>query len=175
MIPTEVAAFLAKVSAVDNRKLSAQTVDAWTEILHERISITDAWQAARDHFATRAGEYLMPGHINDRVAQIRKARLDVMRTPEPPDTIDPDDIPAQLAWTRAYRAAIGDGHNEDRAEKIACATVGAAIPARIEAARPVGALVQATADAMPRIPRRGAAMTRQALAAAGAVSEGESA
>jgi hypothetical protein len=97
----------------------------------------------------------MPGHINERTKQMRNARLAVMKTPEPPDTIDPDDIPAHLAWTRAYRAAIGDGHDEQRADEIACATVGVRRPPAIAAVRPVAQLVEQAARTT-RIPARGA-------------------
>jgi hypothetical protein len=153
MIPTEVAVFLAKVSAIDNRRVTAQTADAWAEILDPRITMADAWQAARDHFATKGGDYLMPGHINERTKQMRNARLAAMKTPEPPDTIDPDDIQAHLTWTRAYRSAIGDGHDEQRADEIACATVGVRRPAAIAAVRPVEQLVQQAARTT-RIPAR---------------------
>ncbi|GEL95381.1 hypothetical protein [Cellulomonas composti] len=153
MIPTEVGTFLLKVSTVDNRKVTPEAIDSWADILDERITLADAWQAARDHFAERAGDYLMPGHVNDRVRIMRRARLDAMRTPEPPDTLDPDDVRAHLTWQRAYRAAIGDGHDEQRADEIACATLGVTRPPALTAVRPVVALVQQTADALPRIPR----------------------
>lgn len=156
MIPAEVAAFLTKVSAIDNRRVTPQTTDAWTQVLDSRITLADAWQAAVEHFATKGGDYLMPGHINDRVQVMRKARLDAMRTPEPPDTIDPDDVQAGLNWQRAFRAAIGDGHDEQRADEIACATLGVRRPEVITGVRPVAQLVEQTARAMPRIPAKDA-------------------
>jgi hypothetical protein len=150
--PTEVGILLTKISSVDNRRLSVATADAWTEILDPRITLADAWQAARDHFASKAGEYLMPGHINDRVKQMRKARLDAMRVPDPPEVLA-DDVRGALDWQRAYRSAIGDGHDEALADRIACTTVGVQ-RAQIEAAtRPVLALVESVAVSS-RIPGR---------------------
>jgi hypothetical protein len=152
VIPTEVGTFLAKVSSIDNRRLTPEAIDSWSEILDPRITLADAWQAAREHFSTRAGDYLMPGHINDRVKQMRKARLDAMRVPDPPEVLA-DDAPGQIAWTRAYRAAIGDGHDEQRADEIACATVGVRRPPAIAAVRPVAQLVEQVARTS-RIPAR---------------------
>lgn len=152
MTPSQASELLGYAAAFDNRTTSEIAARAWAEALDQRVTFDDARTVVIEHYS-RTREWIMPSDINTATGRLRKERLERMRTPEPPDTLDPDDIPANLAWTRAYRAAIGDGHDEDRADRIACATVGVTRPAEITSARPVAQLVQQTADSLPRIPQ----------------------
>lgn len=155
MTPSEISDLLAYAAAFDNRSASEIAARAWAEALDPRVSFDDGRALVVEHYS-RTRDWIMPSDINTGSSRMRKARLDVMRTPEPPDTIDPDDVQAGLSWQRAYRAAIGDGHDEQRADEIACATLGVRRPEVITAVRPVAQLVEQAARALPRIPAKDA-------------------
>jgi hypothetical protein len=151
MTPADAAELLAYAAAFDNRSTSEIAARAWAEALDPRVLLADGRRVVVEHYA-RTREWIMPSDINTAATRLRRERLDRMATPEPPESLDGD--PAlEIPWQRAYRAAIGDGHDEQRADEIACATVGVRRPAVITAVRPVAQLVAQAADSLPRIPR----------------------
>ena len=88
---------------------------------------------------TSAGRSVTPGDVREAVRTIRNARLAVMRTPEPPETLE--GIPArEIGWQQTYRRLIGDGLTEAEADAQACAEHGVTRPAIEAAPRPVAAL-----------------------------------
>jgi len=150
--PSEAAALLTYAAAYDNRTISEIAARAWAEALDPRTMFDDGRRIVVEHYS-RTRDWIMPADINAASRTIRLARLDRMQTPEPPSSLDADDIPAQLAWQRAYRGAIGDGHDEDAADRIANATVNVT-RIQIEAApRPVAALVEQIARTT-HVPRK---------------------
>lgn len=113
----------------------------WSDAL-EDVSYPTAREVVRQMAAARTStqRWVTPGDVRDAVAKIRKARTADIRTPEPPTTIDADDTRSQIAWTRAYIAAIGDGLSEEVADLTACEQLGVTRPAIEVAPRPVAVL-----------------------------------
>lgn len=113
----------------------------WADAL-EDVSYVTAQEVARQMAAARTStqRWVTPGDVRDAVARIRKARTSEIRTPEPPTTIDADDVKAQIAWTRAYVSAIGDGLTPEVADITACELLGVTRPAVDVAPRPVAVL-----------------------------------
>jgi len=69
---TETAKLLTMASAIDNRTVGVETVEAWHMVLGD-LDYADASAAMFEHFRESA-EYLMPKHIVDGVALIEKRR-----------------------------------------------------------------------------------------------------
>lgn len=153
MTPAEAAAVLSKCAAFDNRTPTESAARAWAEAVDSNVTLTDALAIVADHYA-RESRWIMPADINGASKRIRRARLDVMKTPEPPAALDPEDVDGWRVWSRAYRSAIGDGRSERQASEIACAAVGIPVPEEITTVRPVAHLITQAANALPRIPRR---------------------
>lgn len=140
--PSTAAALLAWASATDNRDPDNETAArAWADALDDDVTIADGKAAISAHRAS-TDAWLMPSHINAGVRAIRRQRLDRMTTPQPPETLDGSPV-RELAWQRAYRAAIGDGRTEGEAMAAACTAVGIPTPApTVTAPRPVEALTR---------------------------------
>ena len=121
MTPSEVAALLTYAAAFDNRTPSESAARAWADALDERMTLTDAKAIVRDHYADTT-EWVMPAHINRANRALRDKRLTAVGngTPAPPGL----DTAKFLEFERAWRKAIGDGHNPTQAEAIACQQVG---------------------------------------------------
>ena len=135
-VPASVAAgLLGYAASTDNRDASSEeAARGWAAALDEHVSLTDGKIAIDRHRATST-DWLMPAHINAEVRRIRRSRTEKIGSDELPPA-DLDDQPARaITWTREYRCAIGDGHEPDVAEKLACAAVGIAVPAQIEPTR----------------------------------------
>lgn len=154
MTPADAAELLALAAAFDNRSTSEVAARAWAEALNPNVTLVDGKRIVVEHYA-RTRDWIMPADINAASRTMRLSRLDRMQTPEPPSSLDADDVPAQLAWQRAYRGAIGDGHDEDAADRIANATVNVIRPIAAISERPVLALVEQVARTS-HIPARGA-------------------
>lgn len=76
MNKVEVAKLLTRASAIDNRIVTEEKVEAWFEVL-ARVPYEYAVAAVNDHFK-ESTEYLLPAHIvaGARRAQDRKQRED---------------------------------------------------------------------------------------------------
>lgn len=61
MNKVEVAKLLTRASAVDNRHVTPETVEAWFEVL-EGVRYDASVEAVNEHFKTST-EYLLPAHI----------------------------------------------------------------------------------------------------------------
>lgn len=134
--PSIAAGLLAWASATDNREVTEAASIAWAEALDDRVTLPDGKAAITAH-RSRSGEWLMPSHVNAGVHAIRKARLDAMQTPQPPEALDGHPR-RELAWQRAYREAVGDGYSARDAMDLACATVNIPVqPPALPASRPV--------------------------------------
>ncbi|MCT2042633.1 hypothetical protein M3D15_04695 [Pseudoclavibacter alba] len=72
MNQTEVGKILTYVSAVDNRKLTKESVLAWHQIIGDLV-FEDAMEAVVRHFKESAG-WLMPVHVVDGVKRIHYER-----------------------------------------------------------------------------------------------------
>lgn len=114
----------------------------WADALADVPYVT-AQEVTRQMTATRTSvlRWVTPGDVRDAVARIRRARTADIRTPEPPASIDADDTAGQIAWTRAFLAAVGDGLDEAAADRAACDRLGVTRPAIEVAPRPVSAAI----------------------------------
>ena len=146
MTPADAAEVLALAAAFDNRSVGEANALAWSAAVDERVSVADAKRIVTEHYA-RTREWVMPSDVNAASAILRRTRLDRMATPEPPETLN-GDPGLELTWQRAYRRAIGDGHDESMADLIACRTVGTFRPQIAAAPRPVTRLIETAADGM---------------------------
>jgi len=126
MIPADAGKLLLYAAAFDNRQPSEAAARAWADVLDERATVNDAQEAIKAHYA-KTRDWIMPADINSGVYAIRKARLERMETPQPPESLD--GIPArELAWQREYRRAVGDGATEVEAMQAACDALGVSVP-----------------------------------------------
>lgn len=134
-VPPSVAAeLLGRAAARDNRQPTRAQALAWSEDLHETVSLADGSAAISAHYQ-RTRDWIMPSEINSAVQAMRRTRTEKIGSDELPPA-ELDDQPARaVTWTREYRRAIGDGHEPDQATKRACAAVGVAVPAQIEPTR----------------------------------------
>lgn len=118
--PTETGVLLDWIAAIDNREVTTESMDAWSEVLDPNIRLQDAKWAARQHFANRPGDYLTPGYINAAVREVRRQRVRDMRSePPPPDDLTPLEA---IAWSKAYIAAVANG--EPDPDTTACTQLG---------------------------------------------------
>lgn len=115
----------------------------WADALAD-VSYLTGQEVVRQMAATRTStqRWVTPGDVRDAVSRVRKARTADIRTPEPPSTLPADDTTAQISWTRAYVAAIGDGLDEEAADLAACQQLGVTRPAVEIAPRPVMAAIE---------------------------------
>lgn len=127
MIPRpNAAALLTWAASFDNREVTEAAATAWADALDDRVNLDDGKAAISAHYAADP-RWVMPAHVNQRVAAIRADRLARMATPQPPEALDGN--PArELDWQRAYRAAIGSGATPDQADTIACQALGIPLP-----------------------------------------------
>jgi hypothetical protein len=80
----EIAKLLARASAVDNRIITEESVQAWFELL-SNVPYEFAVAAVNEHFKNST-EYLLPAHI---VAGARRARDRAERDQRVKDALDP--------------------------------------------------------------------------------------
>jgi hypothetical protein len=125
----------------------------WADALAD-VSYATAQEVARGMARERTSDrrWVTPGDVAAEVARVRRARVAAMPSPQPPEELD--GVPArEIAWTRAYVAAIGDGQDEATADATACRAAGVTRAAVEAVHRPVTALV-AQAAKTTHIPRR---------------------
>lgn len=125
----------------------------WADALTD-VSFVTAQEVAQVMARTRTSRerWVTPGDVRDAVQTLRTARTRDMRTPEPPDAIEPDDWATQTLWTRAYLAAVADGLSEQEAEDAACAEVRVT-PRQVDVRRPPVAELVAGGAARTTLPR----------------------
>lgn len=152
MTPTDAATLLTMAAAFDNRTPSEIAARAWSKALNDVVNVADAEQVIVDHYA-KTRDWIMPSDINQGVAAIRRNRTSRIETPQPPASIDGDDVARSIEWQRAFARGVGDGLEESAAFDNACAAVGVTRPAIEATTRPVAALVEqlARTTATPRV------------------------
>lgn len=126
----------------------------WADAL-EYVKFEDAQNVAREFARTRRGadRWVTPGDIIDHAARLRASRVNGRTPPPPPPCIPHDNVPAQIGWIRAVTRHLADGLTDDEATNATLAEMGMP-PLEVENPRPVAALVEQVARAMPRIPAR---------------------
>lgn len=112
MTPTETT----KLCRIARAACPAQAVDEYTpdawHLLLGDLDFTTA-QVALIEVAKRQ-PFVAPAEIRAEVHRRRRARLEVAGTAStPPRDLDPDDVPAYLAWLADVRRRIADGHTPD--------------------------------------------------------------
>ena len=123
MTPTECAALLTRIAAIDNRKLTAEAADEWSHALDSRLRPDDALWLARRHFST-SDDYLTPNRINAAYREVRRQRVKYMRAePPPPDGLG---VMESIAWSKAYVEAVASG--ADDPDLTACQQLNIARP-----------------------------------------------
>lgn len=112
MNTTEAGLILTKASAYDRRTVGRGDCEAWAEAMtHGAIRLPDALEAVSQHY-TESANWLMPVHVIQRVAQIRKARL-----AGAPVMIIPKDLhqAVERQWQKAFTEAVKDGEDDPHA------------------------------------------------------------
>ena len=122
MTPAEAAAALTLAAAFDNRTPTEAAAHAWAEALPD-VPLADAREVIVAHYRSES-RWVMPADVLTGTRRLRAARWASHGEliPPPPDALR-DDVAGQIEWTRAYRAAVGDGHPDPAA--TACAATGA--------------------------------------------------
>lgn len=80
MSPEEIRQLLGEVAAIDNRRLSPETVNIWHSLLHG-FTLPECRDALATHRRNAPDVWLMPGHL---VAIIRRKTAFANRTPTCP-------------------------------------------------------------------------------------------
>ena len=101
----EVAKLLTFAAAMDNRKITQDTVEAWFATIGD-LPFDDALEAARIHYRDCDG-YLDARAVMVGVKRIRRARLAHWTPPAP--QCDPSDVNAYLAELRSSVTRRADG------------------------------------------------------------------
>lgn len=122
MSPADAGKLLLYASAFDNRQPSEAAARAWADVLDRRVNLADGREAIGAHYAVTR-DWIMPADINRGVLTIRRARLDGMESPQPPQALD-GHPGREMTWQREYRHAIGSGATEAEAMSAACDALG---------------------------------------------------
>jgi hypothetical protein len=107
----EVARLLAAVAATDNRTVGKLDVETWAQILPADMALADAMGAVVAHRRTST-EWLMPKHIIDSVAAIRRERLTRAGTPPIPGNLS---WHQEKEWRQLWSAKVKDGATSEQA------------------------------------------------------------
>lgn len=125
----------------------------------EDVSFETAQEVVTDFVRNRRSteRSVTPGDVRAEVERIRAARFaDWERAegllPEPP--CDPDDVAKTIAFQRAFRRAIGDGLDSDRADEAACRAIGTTRRPEIGQQIDVSGLIARTRSAIRKPPVR---------------------
>lgn len=139
MIRTEAAQLVAYLNRAGLVGAMEGQAAVWADAL-EDVSYPTAQEVVRAMAKARTSgqRWVTPGDIAAEVARIRKARTDVMASPQPPESLE-GHPGRELAWRREYVRLIGDGLTEAEADAGACERVGTVRPALTTAPRPVQA------------------------------------
>lgn len=100
----ETAAILALVAKGDNRKVDRETIVFWHDLIGD-LDFGEAQQAVRA-FRRESTDYLMPAHVRQRVAAVRRERLSRAGHLVPGG--DPDD-PGWFLRLRELRRQVAGG------------------------------------------------------------------
>ena|SRR5690242_4710960 len=102
---SEISQLLASIAATDNRTVGRLDVETWAAILPDEITLADAYTAVVSH-RRNSDAWLMPKHIIDRVATVRRERLQRAGTPPIPGGLEYAD---EKAWRQLWCSAVKDG------------------------------------------------------------------
>ena len=107
----EVIALLQVANGYDNRKIDGIAVAAWSESARRaRWTLAEAVDAVHEHYANAPREYLMPGHVTERVRAARRhpAPMSEVRALDPPPPASPERRAEVMAMVRelANRKAV---------------------------------------------------------------------
>lgn len=118
---SQTALVLAKIAAVDNRRLDppdadmTPILDSWHEAIGD-LGVQDCLDAVRDH-RRETTEWLQPAHVRDRVIVMRRARVENVEDIDLVRDVHPDD-PHWARILQGRRAALLDGLTLDQAKAI---------------------------------------------------------
>lgn len=132
MTPQEAAVVLGKCAAFDNRRPDPSTIAAWAEALDPDVTLADALDIVRDHYA-ESRDWIMPADINRRSRDIRRQRTAAIfenRTPIPDGLGDEPHL--EIAWRKAVMRGVGDGLTLDDAQARAWHDIGRTPPPQLE-------------------------------------------
>jgi hypothetical protein len=112
MKQSEVTALLALVQAGDQRNLTVAAESLWAAVLTPGMQFDDAVEAVRHHFGTST-DYLMPAHVNRRVAEVRRQRVQACQVvPEVPAGLHQSQ---ERAWIALFWQAVKRGELDPQA------------------------------------------------------------
>lgn len=107
----QVGMLLLKASTFDNRRITPEMAQSWTEALKPYVTLDDAKQAVIDYYGDPKWEdsprpaWILPGNVNKRVQRMRVDRTDRLLAEAETRVIGPSSWEAH----RQLRTAIADG------------------------------------------------------------------
>lgn len=110
MNKTELSKLLAVASAVDNRRVTPETVEAW-HLVVGHLSLDVAHEALLMH-QRDSTDYLMPAHIVANAKRVRARREREQRMSRP--AIEPNRITLDRAQFEADTLAAIEAHRKER-------------------------------------------------------------
>jgi hypothetical protein len=107
----QVGMLLLKASTFDNRRVTPEMIQSWTEALKPYVGLEDAKRAVIEYYGDPKWEdssrpaWLLPGNVNKRVQRMRTERVDRLLASAEQQVTGPN------VWeaTRQLRSAIADG------------------------------------------------------------------
>lgn len=135
MTPSECGRLLRACAFYDNRKVSDESMIAWSRAINADLNPRDALEAIAAHYS-ESSDWCMPSHINTRVRAVRRERL--QRAGVPPIPGDLDQAQEQ-AWRELWCASVKDGDDDpvavaNHAMGITAVTELVGMPADVRAA-----------------------------------------
>lgn len=106
----EMSKLLSFIAELDGRQFTAETVNAWVEVLG-KYTVEECFTAVKDHHDTSA-EFLKPGHIALKVKTARRERLNQLSGPVDVNVLDdhrgPDATVRQFGEYKQVRQEVSD-------------------------------------------------------------------
>lgn len=111
MKKSEVGQLLTAIATTDNRTIGMLDIDTWNAILPADMPLDAALAAVVNHRRTST-EWLMPKHIIDAVAAVRRERLTRAGTPPIPGNLS---WHQEKEWRQLWCAKVKDGATSEQA------------------------------------------------------------
>jgi hypothetical protein len=116
MTLSEICDLLSVIGAFDRRALGDADGHSWHAAIGD-LDYEDARQAVIAHYS-ESTEWIMPGHVRQRVMEPRLRRLRDTEIPPPPPELT-DDPDAYRQWLRTATKVVAAGGTPEQAAKAA--------------------------------------------------------
>lgn len=111
MNPSDCGDLLRACAFYDNRHVTTEAMIAWSHAIGPDVTKVDALRAIAEHHATST-DYIGPAHINLRVREVRRVRLQDAGTPPIPGDLT---WAQEKAWRTLWCAGVKDGQSSEDA------------------------------------------------------------